>query len=570
MDNKTNLLSWIILVIILFTGCEKNSLDKSILLEGAIKTDLSSKSAFDGSIEHIIVLAINPKSDIFAGETDAEGVFEITIPGQDKYSIFFFSSANQFIGALEINKVVMALKAGDVTMDLGDITLQNGMAVSSIEQDLSKITTTTDFNSPEDIVYNKNTSRICSFLYNPMNEGDITVYQGCGNCDPGEIDNYLRMSICSYEYVAELNRIVCAIQHYNIITGIIENLAAGQLGDKIYWYVSATGMVQYKIQRASGTIDIGAGEVPDFLEVGKTYSGNNYSIVILNTFNQTAFPTLGSLLLDGFVMEVHEGNDLRYNWIAKDIGEVLNTSTNSNIDYGNNVRMKVIFRKTGTKTFGTRPVWLTDEFLHNLIYGPDEPPESENLIKLFDRESYLPIYNDAYWEYSNGMGAYIYNIDTVNNNFKIYNKWGAVETKATIEKNDTGYYIGVSSTASSEFLPLYQTSGLNPLVYINSAVVAGLNWQAETTSNGYTVKVKISYESTDTNITTGDGKVYDDCLVIKCSYEYPSDYQNTVRYPAEVIHYVKKGVGFVQKIVKYSDNTSKTTYLTNYSIPQGK
>lgn len=560
--SKINLLAWIMLLMFAITGCKKDIPENLVLLKGTVIPVKGSKSANYESGQHFIVLAINSVSDIYAGETDEDSVFEIIVPEQDNYSIYFFSSANQFIGALEFNKQVISLKAEYKTINLGNITVQNGTALSSNEQNLIDISVISDFQSPEDIIFDNNTTRICSFFYNPMNEGDITIYQGCGDCDPYEIGNRLRMSLCLHEYDNKLNRMVSSIQHYILIPGASDNQITVQLHDKIYWYVTSKGMVQYKIQRSSGIVEDGAGEIPGFLEVGKTYSSNNSSITIINPFNNIRFPTLSEIACNGFVFMLKAGNDTRYNWIAKDIGEVLYTNTNSNIDIGNNITMKVVFKKTGTRTFGNIPSWLTDEFLQNLPDESDFIPENKNIISLFNRESYLPIINGATWTYDNGATVKVSNIDNVNNTFQIQNTGNTGYFEGFAEENDLGHYIDIKSFSFTEFLPVAYEMGYRPLIYENSRIFTGLKWQTTSTSNSDKVITRISYESLDTDITTPGGQVYNDCLVIKCVYEYPPNPPST-----EVTHYIKKGIGFVQKITRdLINNVSTTRYLVSYSI----
>jgi len=321
-------------------------------------------------------------------------------------------------------------------------------------------------------------------------------------------------------------------------------------------------MVQYKIQKASGTIEAGAGEIPSFFEVGKTYSSNNAGMTILYPFNNVRFPTLDDIVCDGFIFMLKEGNDISYNWIAKDIEEVLYTNTNSNIDVGNNINMKVVFKKTGTRTFGTIPTWLTDEFLQSLPDESDFIPEKTNIISLFNRESYLPIINGATWTYDNGATVQVSNIDTVNNTFQIKNTGNSGYFKGFVEENDLGHCIDIKGFEYPELLPVAYEMGYRPLIYENSRIFTGLKWQTTGTSNGNEIITRISYESLDTDITTPGGQVYSDCIVIKCVYEYPNNPPTT-----EVTHYLKKGIGFVQKITRdLINNVTTIRYLVSYSI----
>ena len=192
--------------------------------------------------------------------------------------------------------------------------------------------------------------------------------------------------------------------------------------------------------------------------------------------------------------------------------------------------------------------------------------DSGNVLSHFDNNSYLPIVENATWTYNYGSTVKVTNVNTTNNTFDVINV-GISGSMAGIGGQDSiGNYISYDGFLSPEFLPIRGYFGFRPLLYEDSKITVGLNWQDSGNSNGYPYTNNLTITSTDTDIITPGGQVYNNCIVLQRDITYPNGY-HWDPYLTNVIYYLKKGIGFVQEVRTWSDDSQEINYLISYSIP---
>lgn len=189
-----------------------------------------------------------------------------------------------------------------------------------------------------------------------------------------------------------------------------------------------------------------------------------------------------------------------------------------------------------------------------------------NILALFDKNSYLPIVENATWTYNYGSTVKVTDVNTANNTFSIINVGtsGSMSGKGGLDS--IGSYISYSAFSAPQFLPIRYYFGFVPLLYEDSKLTLGLSWQDSGDSNGYPYSNKLTVISTDTDIVTPGGQVYNNCLVMQRDISYPNGYFWNP-YLTKVVYYIKKGIGFVQEVKTWSDGSQGINYLTSYSIP---
>lgn len=186
------------------------------------------------------------------------------------------------------------------------------------------------------------------------------------------------------------------------------------------------------------------------------------------------------------------------------------------------------------------------------------------VLNLFDKTSYFPIIKNAYWELSNGGKTTIVDIDNISGTIT-YNKEDNNKITAFTSNNFSGNFIG-SAWSSNSFLP--RLSGLSSAIFIieESKLVQNFTWNSGTFYSGYQIEILNTVDSLSENVTTPNNNIYNNCLKLKQTFTYPNGFSSDP-YITEILLYFKQGVGCVQNITKYSDNSENIIYLTNYNVP---
>ncbi len=179
---------------------------------------------------------------------------------------------------------------------------------------------------------------------------------------------------------------------------------------------------------------------------------------------------------------------------------------------------------------------------------------------------YLPVVENATWTYNYGSTVRITDVNTANNSFNIINVGSAGSMTGLIGEDSIGNYISYSGFDNPEFLPVRAYFGFQPLLYEDSIITVGLTWQDSGSSNGYPYSNILTITSTDTNITTPGGQVYNNCIVLQRDITYPNGYDWNP-YLTRVVYYIKKGIGYVQEVRTWSDGSQETNYVTSCNIP---
>ena len=379
---KKKFMPWfIVFLVILFIGCggdggnDGDEGNNTTTIEGTISANslfranpVTDKVLYlNVSNGNVIVMAVDNEANIYTDATDAVGKFSIEVPLGNSYVLMFMNSTGQFVGILVFNNEAKALKAEAEKIDLGTVTISGGTAISSNENNLAAITEETLIEKPEDITYGENTKYISFSLYNQFKEGDIVVSKGSGD-ENLDIEDDWRLTRYTYEYDEEIGKWVYIEWVYDFDDDQDGIPISAYIKDKRFWYLSATGRNQYKIERSATVTEEGDGEVPDLVEVGKTYTISDVTYKVLNTFSDKIFPNVDNSPREGYVIDLWEGDEHRFCWYVKGIGETLFTK-NLTTDDDNNIYMKVIYKKSGNTEYGTRPNWLTNDFIQNL---PDD------------------------------------------------------------------------------------------------------------------------------------------------------------------------------------------------------
>ena len=242
--------------------------------------------------------------------------------------------------------------------------------------------TDTTVATPNDLTYGgANTTTIKPSLVSPVENGDIFFFKGCVACDPLDLESTWSLEKRTIEYNAEIGKWISIDWNYELsLTG--GTPTSGTLLNKNHWHVSDSHLTFWK-QESYNIPDptIWNAEVPDILIPGEDFS---YSIeysgrirtmtyTALRTFSDKVFPDIDNTPRDGFVLKIIidvDGTQTgeRYCWNVISIGQT-NCNTNDSItDDGTNVQKKVIYKKAGESgtEYGTRPDWLTDEFIEEL------------------------------------------------------------------------------------------------------------------------------------------------------------------------------------------------------------
>jgi hypothetical protein len=191
-----------------------------------------------------------------------------------------------------------------------------------------------------------------------------------------------------------------------------------------------------------------------------------------------------------------------------------------------------------------------------------------NVLSFFDKHSYLPIVENATWTYNYGSTVRVTNVDTINNTFIIENVGSSGSMDGRARQDSKGKYISYSGFSYPEFLPIRHYFGFQPLLYENSKMTLGFNWEDSGYSGGYEYPFnnQLTVISTGINISTPGGQIYENCIVLQRDITYPNGYFWNP-YLTKVLYYIKEGIGFVQEIRTWSDDSQEINYLTSYSIP---
>jgi len=188
------------------------------------------------------------------------------------------------------------------------------------------------------------------------------------------------------------------------------------------------------------------------------------------------------------------------------------------------------------------------------------------VLSFFDKHSYLPIVENATWTYSYNSTVRVTNVDTMHNTFTIENVGLFGSMDGIAGQDSKGKYISFSGFDSPQFLPVRYYFGFGLLLYENSKMTLGFNWEDSGYSGGYLCSNNLTVISTGINITTLGGQIYENCIVLQRDITYPNGYFWNP-YLTKVLYYVKEGIGFVQEIKTWSDDSQEINYLTSYSIP---
>lgn len=211
-----------------------------------------------------------------------------------------------------------------------------------------------------------------------------------------------------------------------------------------------------------------------------------------------------------------------------------------------------------------RAVELIAEYLQDKQYNDSKA------LSFFGKDSYLPIVENATWTYNYGSAVRVTNVDNRNNTFIIENIGSPGWMDGMSGQDSKGRYIAWNSASNSEFLPLHHYFTFRPLLYENSRMTLGFSWEDDGTSRGYDAVYpyhnQLTVVSTGINITTPGGQIYENCIVLQRDISYPNGYFWNP-YLVGVVYYIKEGIGFVQEIQTWSNDSQVVNYLTSYSIP---
>lgn len=206
----------------------------------------------------------------------------------------------------------------------------------------------------------------------------------------------------------------------------------------------------------------------------------------------------------------------------------------------------------------------------------ENPNTDGDLLAKFDRDSYFPVVENAIWSYSSqntitlsmnySDTIQMSNIDASAGTFTIFSTASSGSwIDGFVDQDTIGAFVGFDNGISPPYLTTHWSFAYSPLLYEDSQLVLGLQWQTTFESNGLPVTIYLHITSMDTDIVTPGGVTYEQCIEIQQSISYDSSVTDMRIQTAT--YYVKQGVGFVEGIRNWSNGNVETIYVTDYNIP---